>query len=122
MTSDYSTNLTHDQWDLLFPLLPGPKATGRPRTVDLYEVINAILYVLEDRGHLKTRLKALQGKRFRAYGSVGQNPVWSKVAEYFPNILLTWFRTIASIRSIFIPGDFAIFSPQTVSSTTCLSI
>ncbi|ASC72621.1 hypothetical protein XM38_035790 [Halomicronema hongdechloris C2206] len=26
------------------------------------------------RGHLKTRLKALQGKRFRAYDSVGQNP------------------------------------------------
>jgi len=39
------------------------------------------------RGHLKTWLRALQGKRFRAHGSVGQNPVWSKVAKYFPNIL-----------------------------------
>jgi len=32
------------------------------------------------RGHLKTRLRALRGKRFRAYGSVGQNLVWCKVA------------------------------------------
>ena len=46
MSSDYASHLTRDQWDLLFPLLPGPKATGRPRTVDLYEVVNAILYVL----------------------------------------------------------------------------
>ncbi len=46
MSSDYADNLTHDQWELLFPLLPDPKATGRPRTVDLYEVVNAILYVL----------------------------------------------------------------------------
>jgi putative transposase len=46
MTSEYSSHLTCDQWDLLFPLLPGPKATGRPRTVDLYAVVNAILYVL----------------------------------------------------------------------------
>jgi putative transposase len=46
MSSDYASNLTRDQWELLVPLLPGPKATGRPRTVDLYGVVNAILYVL----------------------------------------------------------------------------
>ncbi|MEB3290699.1 MAG: transposase, partial [Leptolyngbya sp.] len=46
MSSEYASNLTRDQWALLVPLLPGPKATGRPRTVDLYAVVNAILYVL----------------------------------------------------------------------------
>jgi len=49
------------------------------------------------RGHLKTRLKALQGKRFRVYSSVGQNLVWSKVARYFPNILL--LRSMATTES-----------------------
>ena len=46
MTSAYSSSLTRDQWDLLSSLVPGPKATGRPRTVDLYDVIDAILYLL----------------------------------------------------------------------------
>ncbi len=46
MSSAYSSHLTCAQWDLLFPLLPGPNATGQPRTVDLYAVVNAILYVL----------------------------------------------------------------------------
>jgi len=46
MTSSYATELTADQWDLLSSLLPAPKATGRPRTVDLYRVLNAIFYVL----------------------------------------------------------------------------
>jgi len=39
------------------------------------------------RGHLQTQLRALQGRRFRAYGSVSQNPVWRKVARYVPTIL-----------------------------------
>jgi transposase len=46
MPSAYASYLTRDQWELLNSLLPGPKATGRPRSVDLYDVVNAILYVL----------------------------------------------------------------------------
>ena len=46
MTTAYFSSLTRDQWDLLSSLLPDPNATGRPRTVDLYDVINAILYLL----------------------------------------------------------------------------
>ncbi len=48
MTTAYVSDLdlTRDQWEFLFLLLPGPKATGRPRTVGLYEVVNAIRYVL----------------------------------------------------------------------------
>lgn len=49
MTSAYFSGLTRDQWAFLFPLLPGPKATGRPHTVDWYAVMNAILYVLTTR-------------------------------------------------------------------------
>lgn len=42
----YDTDLTDAQWALLRPLLPPPPGGGRPRTTDLREVLNAILYVL----------------------------------------------------------------------------
>ena len=41
----YATDLTDAQWAVLAPLLPPARWWGRPRTVDLREVINAILYV-----------------------------------------------------------------------------
>ncbi|MBD2261204.1 transposase [Pseudanabaena sp. FACHB-2040] len=46
MTTAHASSLTCDQWDLLSALSAGAKATGRPRTVDLYDVVNAILYLL----------------------------------------------------------------------------
>lgn len=42
----YDTDLTDDQWTFLKPLLPAAKPGGRPRSVDLREVVNAILYLL----------------------------------------------------------------------------
>lgn len=42
----YDTDLTDDQWTLLAPLLPAAKPGGRPRAVDLREIVNAILYLL----------------------------------------------------------------------------
>ena len=42
----YPSDLTDSQWHLIKDLLPAPKPRGRPRTVDLRQVINAILYVL----------------------------------------------------------------------------
>ena len=41
----YPSDLTDDQWELLGPLLPPAKRGGRPRSVDLREVVNTILYV-----------------------------------------------------------------------------
>ncbi|HEY9879460.1 MAG TPA: transposase [Leptolyngbyaceae cyanobacterium] len=46
MTPTYSSELTTAQWELLAPLPPVPKPTGRPRTVDLQQVVEAIFYVL----------------------------------------------------------------------------
>ena len=40
----YPTDLTDDQWAILEPLLPAAKPGGRPREVDLREVLNAIFY------------------------------------------------------------------------------
>jgi putative transposase len=42
----YPSDLTDAQWEELAPLLPPAKPGGHPRTVDLREVINGILYVL----------------------------------------------------------------------------
>lgn len=47
----YSTDLTDEQWELLHGLLPkepgaGEKrGPGRPREVDLREIVNALLYI-----------------------------------------------------------------------------
>ena len=41
----YFTDLTDEQWGLVEPLLPAAKPGGRPRDVNLREVLNSILYV-----------------------------------------------------------------------------
>lgn len=40
----YPTDLKDAEWAILQPLLPPAKPGGRPRTVDLREVLNAIFY------------------------------------------------------------------------------
>ena len=42
----YPTDLADDEWRLLVPLIPAAKPGGRPRTVDVREVVNAIRYLL----------------------------------------------------------------------------
>ncbi len=41
----YASDLTDREWALIAPLLPSPRRVGRPRTTDLREVMNAILYM-----------------------------------------------------------------------------
>lgn len=42
----YRTDLTDEQWNALAPLIPPAKPGGRPRSVDMREVVNGIRYVL----------------------------------------------------------------------------
>ncbi len=42
----YSSDLTDVQWEELAPLIPLAKPGGRPRRVEMREVIDGILYVL----------------------------------------------------------------------------
>jgi putative transposase len=44
MRKRYPTDLTDEQWAVLQPLLPPAKHGGRPRAVDLREVVNALFY------------------------------------------------------------------------------
>jgi hypothetical protein len=46
MTKAYPSNLTWEQWELIAELFPKEKPGGRPRTVAMYAIVNAILYVL----------------------------------------------------------------------------
>ena len=41
----YPSDLTDAQWAVLEPLVPASKHGGRPRTVDMREIINTILYL-----------------------------------------------------------------------------
>jgi transposase len=42
----YPSDLSDAEWPLVEPLIPPAKRGGRPREVNLREVLNAILYVL----------------------------------------------------------------------------
>ncbi len=43
----YPSDLNDQEWALLEPLIPPAKRGGRPRTVHMREVLNAIFYVLK---------------------------------------------------------------------------
>ena len=42
----YASDLKNKEWDLVALLLPLAKNLGRPRTTDLREVVNALLYMV----------------------------------------------------------------------------
>ncbi len=41
----YPTDLTDAQWERIEPLIPPAKPGGRPRSADMREVVNAMLYL-----------------------------------------------------------------------------
>ena len=71
----YPSDLTEKEWAVLEPLIPPAKPGGHPRTTDIREVINAILYL--DR----------TGSQWRALPH--EFPPWSTVWSYFR----TWRNT-----------------------------
>jgi putative transposase len=65
----YDTDLTNDQWLILEPLIPGAKKGGRPRSVNIREILNAIFYLLAN------------GIKWRAMPH--DFPKWQTVYTYF---------------------------------------
>lgn len=65
----YDTDLTDAQWEILKPLIPAPKSGGRPRSLDIREVLNAIFYLLSN------------GIKWRAMPH--DLPNWQSVYTYF---------------------------------------
>ena len=78
MKTAYPSDLTQAQFETLRPLIPPAKPGGRPRSVDLWAVLNAIMYVL------------VEGIRWRSLPS--DFPRWQTVYTYFRNWRLdgTW--------------------------------
>ncbi len=73
---DYPSNLNEREWAILEPLIPPAKPGGHPRTTDMREVINAILYL--DR----------TGGQWRALPH--DFPPWSTVWSYFRRLAQRW--------------------------------
>lgn len=71
MPKAYTSSLSRDQFELIEPLLPQAKPGGRPRSVDLFIVLNAILYVV------------VQGCKWRDVP--GDLVSWSTAYTYFRN-------------------------------------
>ena len=82
----YSTDISNLQWAILKPLIPTPKPGGRPRTVDLREIINAIFYILAS------------GCAWRLMPH--DLPPWSTVYHYFRSwrIQGTWLKMSQALR------------------------
>jgi putative transposase len=109
--------LTWEQWELLAELFPKEKPGGRPRTVAMYAIVNAILYVL------------CSGCTWRALP--GDFPAWSTVYGYFwrwskdgtwlkiHDKLYQWVR-VASGREPS-PSEVAVDS-QSVETATMISL
>jgi putative transposase len=82
----YLTALTDAQWAVLEPLIPPPKPRGRPRTLDMRQVVNAIFYI--DRAGCQWRMLP------REY------PNWKTVSWYFSRWQDdgTWERVTDALR------------------------
>ncbi len=82
----YPTDLTDRQWERLEPHVPPAAPGGRPRSADMREVVNAVLYVLRN------------GIVWRALPH--DFPPWKTVYHYFRAWRLdgTWERIHAALR------------------------
>ncbi len=65
----YPTDQTDRQWQCIMPLIPPAKPGGRPRSVDMRQVINAILYIV------------VTGAQWRMLPKT--YPAWPTVYHYF---------------------------------------
>ena len=86
MSKAYSSLLTEEQFELIKPLVPLAKPGGRPREVDLWEILNAIFYIVT------------QGCKWRDLP--GDLPPWSTVYTYFRNWRIdgTWVKIHDHLR------------------------
>jgi putative transposase len=86
MKRAYQSDLSDAEWYFLQPHLPVPKATGRPKTHSVREILNAIFYVV--RGGCAWRLLP------------HDFPPWKTVYHYFRSWRLdgTWERMHSGLR------------------------
>jgi len=83
----YPSDIADGEWEIISPLLPQAKPSGRPRQVDLREIINGIFYVLHE------------GCTWRALPH--DLPPWQTVYNYFRywQQLGVWQQIHAQLRT-----------------------
>src|SRR5450432_3523216 len=83
----YPTDLTDRQWDCIKELIPAAKPGGRPRTLNMRAIINAILYV------------TVTGCQWRMLPH--EYPAWQSVYTYFRTFrdAGTWQRFHDTLRA-----------------------
>ena len=82
----YPSDTSDGQWRVLEPLIPPAKPGGRPRSVDMREIVNAILYVVRSGCAWRMLPKDM--------------PAWSTVYDYFRQFRKTgaWQRIHDALR------------------------
>ena len=85
-TKRYASDLTDGEWVILEPLLPAAKPGGRPRRINLREVLNGIFYLLKT------------GCQWRMLPN--DFPNWKTVNDYFAKWRKdgTWQRLNEALR------------------------
>jgi putative transposase len=83
----YPTDLTDRQWDCIKELIPPPKPGGRPRSLDMRQVLNALLYMV------------VSGVQWRMLPH--EYPNWKSVYHYFRQWRKdgTWQRIHDTLRA-----------------------
>jgi putative transposase len=79
----YPNDLTDDEWEILEPLIPAPKRGGRPRTANMREVVNAIIYVLKTGcqwGHLPHDFPP-KGTVYHYFNTWRKNGTWARMND-----------------------------------------
>src|SRR5690349_20340435 len=96
----YPTDVTADQWQWIAPLLPKAKPGGRPRSVNLREVLHGILYVV--RGGVPWRMLP------------HDLPPWGTVPYYYRRGRLdgTWAQVLEVLRTRLRHADGRTQSPS----------
>ncbi|RTI15171.1 transposase [Thermus scotoductus] len=77
----YPSDLSDAEWALLEPLIPAPKPGGRPAKVPRREIVNAILYVLENGIKWRAMPRHAAGVRSRPAPLVHGLPLLPQVAK-----------------------------------------
>ena len=69
MKTNYSTDLTDDEWEHIEPFVPSPKPRGRQRIHGPRQILNAVFYVLRSGCHWRLLPR--------------EYPPWKTVYHYF---------------------------------------
>lgn len=79
----YPTDLTDSQWDLIREMIPKAKPGGHPRTLEMREVINAILYLVV--GGIQWRMLPKEYPKWQSvytyFGDWRRSGLWKRIHD-----------------------------------------